>query len=982
MKRMRTRLYLISGLLALAISGVSFDAGAWNTEVKEAVRLYENGMYDMARGIFEKYPEDGLCTDYAVLCALKARNPDYDSLASEADGRVRGPLNSQIHWEYGRLLFDRKLYLSAEEEFAKVRLEGMKNIEKGEYWFKRGYCAFTLDKFEQARQYFGKAVQYNSTYYSPAYFALGVMDYNNKNFDLAIGRFEKSVEDIRFEELSAFYLVDCHFMLGEFDYVLDKGPSLYEQMPGERRNYLARILSETYMVKGDARSASKYLASGELNTGSDYFHAGSVYYAMGDYRKAVAYFERMKDRADSLTQVAAYHKAFSYIKLKNKVNAMECFQRASELSFDPVLQEDAWFNYAKLKFDLNGDETGFSSYIRRYGMEKRGEMIYDYMAMAALRQKDYERAVQAYDNIDELSADQQSNYIKANYLRARDLLDAGSYAASVPYLKAAAYYLPKDDQFGQLCRYTLANSYYVSDSYNEAITVYNDLYNLSALDGRSEGRLLTYNLGYCFFKLEDYASAARWFDNYLASGDRLARADALVRRADCDFARKNYRKAAGNYKRATTEYPSTGTLYPYYYMGVAYGMDGDRQNRVRALAGTINASPATPYYYDCLYELGRAYSDVNDSKNAIRTFDLLLAKSKDDEYSAKALLGLGMVKRNSADYEGALADYKKLVRKMPKSPYVQDALLAIKSVYTTMKTPEKYIEYLEANKLSTGKTKEDRQELYFDTAEQVFLAGNYQGAVKSFTKYLSMFPDSKRNAEAFYYIAASYRSLGQKEKAGDFYKQALKNGLSGSFEEFALMDYAALQYSLQQYAGAYDLYNSLTSSKYTLTSKADAYAGAMRSAYRIQKYENAISAATSLLKISTDPDVRREAKYLQAKSYLATSQRDKMFPVLGELIAEPNTAEGAEAYYLIIQARFDWGKFDGVEQGVFDFSEKCTDQPYWLAKAFIVLGDSYMEREMKDQAIATYTSVLEGYTPSSDDDDIYEIVNGKLNALQ
>ena len=980
---MRTKIHFIAGLFALTLLGAGFRAGAQNSEVKEAVRLYEAGMYDMARGIFKKYPEDALCADYTVLCALGARSFDYDDLASKVDeNRVKGPLNSQIHREYALLLFDRKLYPSAEEEFAKVNLSGLKNIEKGEYWFKRGYCAFSLEELGKAAEYFNNSVAYPSEYVSAAYFALGVIEYNSKNFGSAVGKFEKSVADSRFEELSAFYLVDCHFMLSEFDYVLDKGPSLYEQMDGDRRHYLARILSETYMVKGDAKNAAKYVASGEMNSGSDYFHAGSVYYAVGDYRKAISYYDKMTDKADSLTQVAAYHKAFSYIKLKNKVNAMACFKRASELTFDAVLQEDAMFNYAKLCFDINGDESAFHSYIKKYGMEKRGEMIYDYLAMSALRNKDYERAVQAYDNIDELSSDQKSNYIKANYLRARDLLDAGSYAASVPYLKAAAYYLPKDDQFGQLCRYTLANSYYVSESYNDAITVYNDLYNLSALDSRAEGSLLPYNLGYCFFKLADYTTAARWFDTYINKGDKLARADALVRRADCDFARKDYRQAARNYKTATTEYPNMNNLYPYYYMGVAYGMDGDRQNRIKALSGTVNASPKAPYFNECVYELGRAYSDVSDTPNAVKAFNLLLSKSKDSEYTAKALLGLGTVKRNSGDYEGSLETYKRLVSRMPKSPYVQDALLSIKSVYTAMKTPEKYIEYLEANKLSTGRTEAEKQDLYFETAEQVFLAGNWQGAVKSFSKYLSMFPDSKKNAEAFYYIAASYKSMGQKEKASDFYRQSLKNGLSGSLEELALMDYASLQYSLQQYDEAYGLYVKLTDAKYSLTNKADAYAGAMRSAYRTQQYENTISAAMSLLKMSSSPDVRREAKYLQAKSCLATSQRDKAFPLLGELIVEPNTAEGAEAYYLIIQARFDWGNFDGVEKGVFDFAEKNTDQPYWLAKAFIVLGDSYLERDNRDQAEATYISVRDGYTPSTDTDDILELVNSKLNALQ
>ena len=288
---------------------------------------------------------------------------------------------------------------------------------------------------------------------------------------------------------------------------------------------------------------------------------------------------------------------------------------------------------------------------------------------------------------------------------------------------------------------------------------------------------------------------------------------------------------------------------------------------------------------------------------------------------------------------------------------------------------------METNKLSTGKTAEDKRSLYYGTAEQVFLSGNYSGAISSFEKYLSMFPDSKDSNNALYYIAASNKSLGQKERACEYYKKALDKGLDGTFAEFALMDYASLLYSLQDYQNAYDVYMKLSSDKYTMTSKADAYKGAMRSAYNSRMYENTIKTADELLRLTSSKDLRREAQFLQAKSYLSTSQRDKAFALLGKLISEPDTAEGAESYYLIIQARFDWGKFAEVEDGVFDFSQKCSSQPYWLAKAFIVLGDSYVERNMIEQAVATYQSVRDGYESSGSEDDIQAIVAEKLAKL-
>ncbi len=951
-------------------------------DYERALELFSCGMYENAREIFEKCDDELLSRDYVVLCALRTKSPDAAYLVkSSEDNEVRSILYPQIHREFGLLLFDEEKYAQALEELEKANCKDLSDKEAGEYWYKKGYCLYNINSFDESRICFTKSSEYNTEYTNPAYFALGMLEYNYRNFPVAQGWFERSVSDPRFSDISSFYLVDCHFMAHDYDYVIKQGEKIFTQMPATRQKYLSRMLSESFMVKGDAVSARKYLVTGGKMSNSDFFHAGSVLYAVGDYRGAIQNFEKMGQVQDSLFQIASYQKAYSYIKIKNKVKAMESFRDASLLSFDQNIEEDAMFNYAKLSFDLNNDETAFNTYIKKYGTSKKGDLIYDYLAMSALLKRDYERAVVAYDQIDELSADQKSNYIKANFLRAKKLLDIGANVAAIPYLKASAYYLDKDDEFGQLCRYELANTYYITDDYKDALTVYNDLYNLSALDTREEGALIPYNIAYCFFKQADYTNASRWFDIYASSGNALAREDALIRRADCDFAQKNYRAAAAEYKVAVSEYPSMDNLYPYYYMGTAYGLYGNKKERIEALSAALGANSDAPYYCATMYELGRAYSDVSDNINALKVFDLLLSRTSEVDYVARAMMGKGAVKRNSGDLKGALADYQGLVKKMPDSPYTQDALLSIQSIYTAMKQPEKYIEYLEANNLSVGKNETERQELYYTTSEQVFLAGNYSGAVNSFNKFLSMYPKSVHVAESYYYIAASYKTMGQKERACEYYKRSFNAGLGGSFKEFALMDYATLSFSLENYSVAYDAYMELSLPKYTMISKVDVYKGAMRSAYRAQMYDKAIDASSFVMKLTSSQDLSREAQFLQAKSYLYTSQRDKAFPILGKLISQANTPEGAESYYLIIQARFDWGKFDEVENGVFDFAQKCTDQPYWLAKAFIVLGDSYVERNMIQQAVATYQSVADGYESSGEGDDIQQIVSVKLSQL-
>ena len=66
---------------------------------------------------------------------------------------------------------------------------------------------------------------------------------------------------------------------------------------------------------------------------------------------------------------------------------------------------------------------------------------------------------------------------------------------------------------------------------------------------------------------------------------------------------------------------------------------------------------------------------------------------------------------------------------------------------------------------------------------------------------------------------------------------------------------------------------------------------------------------------------------------------------------------------------------------MYDFSQKAGNQSYWLAKAYLVLGDSFLERGRYDQAKATYESIRDGYEPAQGGDDIADNVSKRLTRL-
>ena len=132
----------------------------------------------------------------------------------------------------------------------------------------------------------------------------------------------------------------------------------------------------------------------------------------------------------------------------------------------------------------------------------------------------------------------------------------------------------------------------------------------------------------------------------------------------------------------------------------------------------------------------------------------------------------------------------------------------------------------------------------------------------------------------------------------------------------------------------------------------------------------------------TDEETKLEAKYIQAKSLLATSRRDEAFAILESLSRNVSGKYGAEAAYMLIQDSYDRGDFMQVEEKVYAFADAGSGQTYWLAKCFIILGDSFMEREDVEQAKATFESIRDGYTPCGEEDDVMDNVRMRLEKIE
>ena len=111
----------------------------------------------------------------------------------------------------------------------------------------------------------------------------------------------------------------------------------------------------------------------------------------------------------------------------------------------------------------------------------------------------------------------------------------------------------------------------------------------------------------------------------------------------------------------------------------------------------------------------------------------------------------------------------------------------------------------------------------------------------------------------------------------------------------------------------------------------------------------------------------REAKFAWAEQMRGEGRTEAAHALYQELASDVSTKEGSAAAYYVIEHDYADGAGDKemTEQAIFAYSKRMP-KAYWLAKAYLLLGDLYVQKGDLFQARATYQSVADGYSPADD----------------
>ena len=267
----------------------------------------------------------------------------------------------------------------------------------------------------------------------------------------------------------------------------------------------------------------------------------------------------------------------------------------------------------------------------------------------------------------------------------------------------------------------------------------------------------------------------------------------------------------------------------------------------------------------------------------------------------------------------------------------------------------------------------------FRSAQNIYLADRTADAISHLKNYLENYPKGSYTNDALFCLSDCYLKVDSLDRAVESLKQ-LAERPQNQYTVPVVEKLARVTFDNKMYdeaAPAFRRMYDVVDSAVARTEAANGYAESVL----LRKDDDVLMAMANDLDTLADVDATmlRRVRFAKAKAHTARNESAEARKIFEMLASDVTNAEGAESAYRVIEALFVEGNHDESEKRIYALADSKTPHSYWLGKAFILLGDIYVQRNDSFQAKATYRSVVDGYTPA--DDGIVAEAQAKLEKL-
>lgn len=972
-----------------------------DAQYRLGIELLEKRQYGAAQEYFQyvyshtdeqQYDMKANAYFYQGLCAAKLNNNNAAFLLKDFIRKY--PIHSYVpraYFEVSKFYFYKKQYKKALENFKEINERKIEQSDLAEYFFKKGYAYLVNGESDEAKSLLRSARKYEGDYQYKAIYYLAHIAYEEGQYIAALEDFISLKNLPEYSAIVPFYISQIYFIQKEYDTVVAMVPPLLEKSAD--KGELNRIIALSYYHLDKYSKAlpyfEAYLATlpqsafeSDLSR-NDLYAMGYTNYKTQNWGNAIEFLSQCVKEKDELSQNAYYVMGDCYLKLQKYPLATQSFLEASKSDFNPEIQEDALYNYAKLQYEtasvpFNNAIKALENYIQHYPYSSRSAEATEYLAAIYASTKNYEEAVKSIEKLSEKSPAIMRSYQRCSHFRALELINNREYKKAEKMIeKSMTYALDPTINLSNL--YWKAETQYRNEQYAKAYASFQIYHQTKGCQKDPNYIISYYSAGYSALKIEKYKEAQKSFETFLSYAHKIDNAtyeaDAKARLGDCYYMQKNLNTAIKYYGEC--EKMKLGNAdYALYQEAKCYGYLQNDKKKIELLEKFTQYFPKSPYIDEVEFELASTYHAKHQYTIAINAYQNFIKKYPKSPYVRDAHNRLAQAYLNSQNTEMSIATFKKVIEQYPGSREAKDAMANLENIYTELGKTGDFFDYIKS-KGNINISAERQDSVTYRAAESKYVKGNCEMAMQGFTDYLKQFPNGLFAANAYFYRAeCAYGNKSYPDALND-YEYLLKNYRTEN-NETALRRAATITYNQNNYAQALTYFNDLLSYASNDNNRSYAYNGIMRCAYALGNYNEALEGAKGyIVSDKADPELTEDAELIAGKSAYELRDYNTAKKYLQKLAKRSSNDIAAEAAYYCALIEYTQGNYDECEKKIGEILEANYYSGYWLASTFILYGDFYVAKKNYFQARHTYQSIVDNY----DGEDLRKVAQEKIDAL-
>lgn len=677
--------------------------------------------------------------------------------------------------------FFRHDWANAVEAFDAVDLDRLNRDDRRLYSYRLGLSLINTGHYEEARPLIerlkGAAGYQNAYNYYTAY-----LDYIAGDYDSAMRLFKKVPAEPGMSP--GYYITQIQYLRGEYGEVIENGRSLLrKQAEPELVPELQRIVGLSYFRLDEPLVAEGFLESYLEKTPAtpepDALYAmGAIDYLHGNYNAAISRFSEITDRPDALSQGAWLYLGQCYLKQDNTASAVIAFEKASRLTYDPAVTEAALYNYVttltrggKIPFASSADML--DEFVRSFPDSEFTPRVEAYLASAYFNDRDFNKALSHINQIRKPSASDLALKQKIFYELGVEAATNGQPEKAAGYLRQCTAMRNSDAALAAQAALWLGDACFSMGKYKEARENYAAF--ISKDTTRENRALGYYNLGYCDYKLGNYAAAASDFASALSArpglNEQLSN-DALVRRADCLYYTGKYNEASAAFTKAI-DAGATDAAYALYRRAVLRGLAGDNKSKLADLTRMEREYPQSRWLSKALLEQALTYEETGRADLAAAAYKKRLNTSEQVDLDELLRMAAAM---NEASRWADLLDVVGRIRRaggLEPDEVAEVNLYEADALSNTGRAAEAEVIYTE---IAQNPTSLPGSKAIVTLAETDIAKGRYEQARARMEEFTDTgTPHRYWLARGFITLADAYHGLGQKQMAREYLNSLLEN---------------------------------------------------------------------------------------------------------------------------------------------------------------------------------------------------------------